>query len=108
MDQRLRLLTAATVMLIGLGLALFFRRSSGETNLPVIIQSDSLRVAQAAGLPDVGRRSAARRALAVSHSGGTAAHDRDSQRAAGLAPGVAQELPHGWPAARDALGQLDE
>ena len=42
MDQRLRLLTAATVMLIGLGLALFFRRSAGETNLPVTIQSDPL------------------------------------------------------------------
>ncbi len=42
MDQRLRLMTAAAVMLVGLGLALFFRRPSAETDLPIAVQSDPL------------------------------------------------------------------
>ena len=42
MDQRIRLVTAAAVMLIGLGLALFFRRPAAETDLPIPLQSDPL------------------------------------------------------------------
>ncbi len=42
MDQRLRLLTAAAVMLAGLGLALFFRRPSAEADLAIPVQSDPL------------------------------------------------------------------
>ncbi len=42
MDQRLRLLTAAAVMVIGLGLALFFRRPSAEADLPIAVQGDPL------------------------------------------------------------------
>jgi nucleoid-associated protein YgaU len=42
MDQRLRLATAATVMLVGLGFALFFRRPSAEADLPIPMQSDPL------------------------------------------------------------------
>ena len=35
-------MTAAAVMLVGLGLALFFRRPSAETDLPIPVQSDPL------------------------------------------------------------------
>jgi nucleoid-associated protein YgaU len=42
MDQRLRLLTAAAVMLLGLGFALLFRRASAESDLPMPVQSDPL------------------------------------------------------------------
>ena len=35
-------MTAAAVMLLGLGLALFFRRPSAETDLPIPMQSDPL------------------------------------------------------------------
>ncbi|MGO9114857.1 MAG: LysM peptidoglycan-binding domain-containing protein [Thermoguttaceae bacterium] len=42
MDQRLRLMTAAAVMLVGLGLALLFRRPSAESELPIPVQSDPL------------------------------------------------------------------
>ncbi len=42
MDQRLRLLTAAAVMFVGLGLALFFRRPSAESDLAIPVQSDPL------------------------------------------------------------------
>jgi len=42
MDQRLRLLTAAAVMLLGLGFALFFRHPAAETDLPIPVQSDPL------------------------------------------------------------------
>ena len=42
MDQRLRLMTTAAVMLLGLGLALLFRRPSAETDLPIPVQSDPL------------------------------------------------------------------
>ena len=42
MDQRIRLLTAATVMLVGLGFALVFRRSSAETDLPIALGGDPL------------------------------------------------------------------
>jgi len=42
MDQRLRLMTAAAVMLVGLGLALLFRRPSAETEMPIPMQSDPL------------------------------------------------------------------
>ncbi len=42
MDQRLRLLTAAAVLLVGLGMALFFRRPSAETDLAIPVQSDPL------------------------------------------------------------------
>jgi len=42
MDQRLRLVTTAAVMLLGLGLALFFRRPSTESDLPIPVQSDPL------------------------------------------------------------------
>jgi len=42
MDQRLRLITAASVMLLGLGLALFFRRPAAEADLPIPVPSDPL------------------------------------------------------------------
>ena len=42
MDQRLRLMTAAAVMLFGLGLALFFRRPAAEADLPIPVPSDPL------------------------------------------------------------------
>jgi len=42
MDQRLRLITAAAVMLLGLGLALFFRRPAAEADLPIPVPSDPL------------------------------------------------------------------
>jgi nucleoid-associated protein YgaU len=42
MDQRFRLVTAAAVMLVGLGLALFFRRSAAEADSPVAVPSDPL------------------------------------------------------------------
>jgi nucleoid-associated protein YgaU len=42
MDQRIRLLAAATVMLVGLGLAMAFRRPTAETELPISMQTDPL------------------------------------------------------------------
>ena len=42
MDQRVRLITAAAVMLVGLGFALFFRRSATEADLAIPVQSDPL------------------------------------------------------------------
>ncbi len=42
MDQRLRLAIAAAVMLSGLGVALFFRHPSADTDLPIAVPSDSL------------------------------------------------------------------
>jgi nucleoid-associated protein YgaU len=42
MDQRLRLAVAAAVMLSGLGVALFFRHPSADTDLPIAVPSDSL------------------------------------------------------------------
>ena len=42
MDPRIRLMTAAAVMLVGLGLALFFRRPAAEADLPIPLQSDPL------------------------------------------------------------------
>ncbi len=42
MDQRIRLITAAAVMLIGLGLALFFRHPAAESDVPIPLQSDPL------------------------------------------------------------------
>jgi nucleoid-associated protein YgaU len=42
MDQRLRLLIAATVMFVGLGMALFFRHSPAENALPIPVESDPL------------------------------------------------------------------
>ena len=42
MDQRFRLITAAAVMLLGVGLALFFRHPSAETGLPISMQTDPL------------------------------------------------------------------
>ena len=42
MDQRIRLLTAAAVMLSGLGFALFFRRPAAENDVPIPLQSDPL------------------------------------------------------------------
>jgi nucleoid-associated protein YgaU len=40
MDQRIRLLTAGAVMVVGVGLALLFRRSSADSDLPIAMQSD--------------------------------------------------------------------
>ena len=42
MDQRIRLMTAAAVMLAGLGLALFFRRPAAEADLAIPVQSNPL------------------------------------------------------------------
>ena len=42
MDHRLRIVTAAAVMLVGLGLASLFRRPSGEADLAIPVQSDSV------------------------------------------------------------------
>ena len=61
MDQRIRLVTAAAVMLLGLGLALFFRRPSAETDLPIPVQSDPLVCASSrtrGPLPSANRRPA--------------------------------------------------
>jgi nucleoid-associated protein YgaU len=46
MSQRIRLLAAAAVMLVGLGIALVFRRPSAETELPISLQSDPLVLRQ--------------------------------------------------------------
>ncbi len=42
MEQRIRLITAAAVMLLGLGLALFFRRPAAENDVPIPMQSGPL------------------------------------------------------------------
>ncbi len=42
MDQRIRLISAAAVMLVGLGLALCFRHPSAESDVPIPLQSDPL------------------------------------------------------------------
>ena len=42
MDQRIRLTFSAAVMLVGLGVALFFRRPSTETDLAIPVPSESL------------------------------------------------------------------
>jgi nucleoid-associated protein YgaU len=42
MDQRIRLLTAATVLLVGLGLALLFRHPVAESDLAIPLQSGPL------------------------------------------------------------------
>ncbi len=93
MDQRLRLLTAATVMLIGLGLALFFRRSSGETNLPVIIQSDSLVLRKQ---PD-SRTLAAAQPPAVPSQSATPAEPRPMIVTPSEQPASPPELPKSYP-----------
>ena len=115
MDQRLRLATAAAVMLVGLGLALFFRRPSAETDLPIPVQSDPL----------VLRKQPDPRTFAVAESSPAAsqprplpaapteprrliAYDRHADRSAGPAAGTAQELSRQRPAGQHAVGRLVE
>jgi len=75
MSQRIRLLAAAAVMLVGLGMALVFRRPSAETELPISLQSDPLVLRQQ---PDA-------RALAATEAGANPTPAR-LQKAAPLEP----------------------
>ena len=51
MDQRIRLIAAATVMLVGIGLSLCFRRAAGDAALTPPVQNDLLAAAKQAAKP---------------------------------------------------------
>ena len=99
MDQRVRLVTAAAVMLLGLGLALFFRRPSAEADLAIPVQSD-LRVLRKQ--PDPRTLAGAEPSPAASQprplpaapgrATATIADHRQADRSAGPAAGTAQAL----------------
>ena len=98
-------------MLFGLGLALFFRRPSAETDLPIPVQSDPLVLRKQPdprtfAVVESSPAASPSQSVAGRPSGAAAidAYDRQPDRSAGAAAGIAQELSQRRPAGQHADG----
>ncbi len=105
MDQRLRLMTAAAVMLVGAGLALCFRRPLAEADLPIPVQSDALVLRKQ---PDRRSIAAAEPPPAGGESSGLSAAEEPQRRSPTIVtpadqPAPPPELPKSYPAGGQPL-----
>ncbi len=104
MDQRVRVATAAAVMLIGLGLASFFRRPSAEADLAIPAQSDPLVLRKQ---PDRGTLAAAEASPATSQprpaAAGEPRHLRPTIVTPADQPAPPPELPKTYPSSNQPV-----